>query len=130
MAHGLEARSPLLDHHLAEYVAQLPDEFKLRRGTTKWILKEACADLLPAEILGRGKRGFGVSLEAWFRGPLREHLQELLLSSQVRSRDYLQPEYVSDLLREHASGMRDHGQRRWALMAFEVWLRARAPASQ
>ncbi|MDE3243296.1 MAG: asparagine synthase (glutamine-hydrolyzing) [Nitrospirota bacterium] len=123
MAHGLESRSPFLDHRLAEYLAGLPDQYKLRRGTTKYLLKTAFADLLPATILRRGKKGFGVPLGAWFRGELREYLQDLLLSPHALSRQYLQTPYVADLVREHTEGVRDHGQRLWAVLTFETWLR-------
>jgi len=122
MAHGLEGRSPFLDHRLAEYVAGLPDELKLRWGTTKYILKKTFADLLPAEILRREKKGFGVPLGAWFRGELREYVHDLLLAPQALSREYLAAPYVASLVREHTEGTRDHGHRLWALLAFEVWL--------
>lgn len=123
MMHSLEGRSPFLDHHLADYVAGLPDHHKLRRGTTKYVLRTAFADLLPQEILRRGKRGFGVPLGAWFRGELRDYLQENLLSPTALSRDYLQPGFVGRMVREHVDGSRDHGNRLWALLTFEVWLR-------
>ncbi len=124
MAHGLEGRSPFLDLPLAEYVAGLPDQYKLRWGTTKQILKSCFADFLPAEILQRRKRGFGVPLGAWFRGELRESLRDLLLSPRALSSEYLHLPYVEVLVREHTEGIRDHGHRLWALLAFEVWLRA------
>lgn len=131
MAHGLEGRSPFLDPRLAEYVAGLPDQYKLRWGTTKHILRTGFADLLPTEILQRAKRGFGVPLGAWFRGELRESLQDLLLSPRALSGEYLHLPYVEVLVREHTEGTRDHGQRLWALLAFEVWLRAiRNPATE
>lgn len=125
MAHGLEGRSPFLDHRLAEYVASLPDDYKLRGTTTKYILKQAFSDLLPAEILHRGKKGFGVPLGAWFRGELQGYLRDVLLSPSARSRDYLSMPYVAALIQEHSAGTRDHGHRLWALLAFEVWLRGR-----
>ncbi len=124
MAYGLEGRSPFLDQRLMEYVAGLPDDFKLRWGTTKYILKKTFADLLPAEILHRSKRGFGVPLGVWFRGELREYVQDLLLVPTARSRDYLEPTYVATLVSEHLQGVRDHGSRLWALLAFEVWLQS------
>lgn len=124
MAHGLEGRSPFLDHRLAEYVAGLPDGWKLRWGTTKYILKQAFADMLPDEILRRGKRGFGVPLGAWFRDELREYLQDHLLAPTARSRDYLQPAAVEGLIRAHLQGEGDYGYRLWAILAFEVWLRS------
>lgn len=124
MAHGLEARSPFLDWKLTEYVATLPDHFKLKGRTTKYILKEAFKDLLPASILQREKRGFGVPLGAWFRGELREYVQDTLLSPQALAREYLNVEYVRSLVGEHTEGIRDHGHRLWALMMFEAWLQA------
>jgi len=124
MAHGLEARSPFLDLRLSEYVAALPDQYKLRWGTSKRILRTCFADLLPAEILRRTKRGFGVPLGAWFRGALRDSVRDLLLSPRALSGEYLHPPYIEALIREHTEGIRDHGQRLWALLAFEVWLRA------
>jgi asparagine synthase (glutamine-hydrolysing) len=123
MAHGLEGRSPFLDTALVEYVAGLPDTMKLRRGTTKYVLKRAFADLLPPEILARGKRGFGVPLGAWFRGPLDAYVDDLLVVPGARAAAYVDPAYVHRLLAEHRSGYRDHGHRLWSLLTFEVWLR-------
>lgn len=124
MAHGLEGRSPFLDHRLAEYAAGLPDPLKLRGGTTKYVLRKAFADLLPRDILHRDKKGFGVPLGAWFRGELQDYLHDLLLSPGTLARDYVQIPYVARLMQEHREGIRDHGHRLWALLAFEVWLRA------
>jgi len=123
MSHGLEARSPFLDQELMEYSASLPDWMKLRRGVTKYILRKAFSDLIPSKILTRGKKGFGVPLGAWFRGELRDYVQDLLLASNSRSRDYLNPEYITRIVEEHMQGSRDHGQRLWAILTFEVWLR-------
>lgn len=123
MAHSLEGRSPFLDHRLAEYVAGLPDAYKVRGRTTKFILKSAFADLLPPEILTRGKKGFGVPLGAWFRTDLKDYLRDHLLSPQALSREYCVPSYVEGLVQEHVAGVRDHGLRLWTLLTFEVWLR-------
>ena len=123
MAYGLEGRSPFLDHRLMEYVAGLPDQFKVRWGTNKFILKKAFEDLLPESILHRNKRGFGVPLGAWFRKELREYVQDLLLAPKACSHEYLEPAYVTTLVRDHMQGFRDNGPRLWALLAFEVWLR-------
>jgi asparagine synthase (glutamine-hydrolysing) len=123
MAHALEARSPFLDTELMEYAAALPDRMKIRKGRTKYILKKAFSDLLPPQILERGKMGFGIPLGTWFKGELREFIQDLLLSPQSRMREYLNPGYVAQLVREHLAGTRDHGQRLWAILTFEAWLR-------
>lgn len=123
MANGLEVRSPFLDRDLMEYAAALPDRMKLRRGSTKYILKRAFSDLLPRDILTRGKKGFGVPLGTWFRGELRDFMFDLLLSPDSRSRDYLNQGYVRRLAHEHQDAKRDHGHRLWAVITFEVWLR-------
>jgi asparagine synthase (glutamine-hydrolysing) len=129
MAHGLEGRSPFLDTALVEYAASLPDALKLRRGTTKYILKRAFADLLPPEILGRGKRGFGVPLGAWFRGELREYLRDLLIAPGARAHAYVDAAYVRRLVSDHEAGHHDYGHKLWSLLTFEVWLRGERMAA-
>lgn len=123
MAHALEARSPFLDRELIEYVFSLPDAMKLRRGRTKVILREAFADLVPPEILHRGKMGFGVPLRAWFTQDLRDYLHDVLLAPDAKLRRYLDQRYVKQLYSAHVSGRADHGHRLWTLLTFEVWLR-------
>jgi len=123
MAHGLEARSPFLDRQLLEYVFSLPDAMKLRWGRAKWILRRAFADLVPAEILRRGKMGFGVPLRAWFATDLREFLQDVLLAPEARLRRFVDQAYVRELCEAHLAGRADHSHRLWALLTFEVWLR-------
>jgi len=128
MAHGLEARSPFLDRALVEYVAGLPGHFKLRRGTSKWILKRAFGDTVPSAIVRRPKRGFGVPLGAWFRGALRDDVRDALMSRSSRAHDFVEPDYVARLVAEHLAGLHDHGHRLWTLLTFEVWLRRRSVA--
>src|SRR5262249_32077631 len=122
MAHSLEVRSPFLDTELVEFAARLPDRFKRRGLTTKWILKRAFADLIPPEILNRGKMGFGIPLGTWFRGGLRDYLQERLARG-AGLYDYVEHAYVDGLMREHLDGRADHGHKLWLLLTFEVWLR-------
>jgi asparagine synthase (glutamine-hydrolysing) len=94
MAHALETRSPFLDTALMEYVAALPPEYKLKGRKLKYILKRAFADLLPGEILRRGKWGFGVPLGAWFRGELKDMVGDLLLGPSPRYGPYLRRDAV------------------------------------
>jgi asparagine synthase (glutamine-hydrolysing) len=124
MAHALETRSPFLDRALMEYVAALPDRFKLRGRTTKWLMREAFRDVLPGEILTRSKMGFGVPLATWFRGALREPLQSLLLEPTARLRRYLDGEHVRRLVEAHLSGRANVEHELWLLLTFEVWLRS------
>lgn len=123
MAHGLEARSPFLDRDLIEFVAALPDRWKLQGCQTKWLLRRAYADLLPSPIVTRGKQGFGAPFGTWFRGELGNYLSDVLLSPQARFRTYLCQPYVQQLVQEHQQGSRDHSLRLWSLLTFETWLR-------
>src|SRR6202022_3044804 len=78
MAHSLEARSPFLDHRLVEFMARVPGRYKLAGRTSKYLLKAALRDLLPAPILERPKMGFGIPVATWLRTSLREMLQDCL----------------------------------------------------
>jgi asparagine synthase (glutamine-hydrolysing) len=122
MAHGLEARSPLLDRDLFEYVAGLPDRLKRRGSRGKRVLKEAVRDLLPASILRRPKHGFGVPLGAWFRGELRPLVEDTLLA-QPRLGRWLRAGAVRAIHEEHVSGRADRGHQLWTLLTLELWLR-------
>ncbi len=122
MAHGLEARSPLLDTALTELAGSLPDSFKLRRLTTKVVLREAFRDLVPETILKRGKMGFGVPLGAWFRGPLRPLIETHLLSARSPLFEVLRREEVTPYVEEHMEGRRDFGQKLFTLVTLSSWL--------
>jgi len=123
MAHGLEARSPFLDRELVEYVASLPDSFKLDGNRTKAILRDAFRGLVPPEIASRGKMGFGVPLAAWFRGGLRDYLCDVLLSPSARYREFLAAPRVESLVARHLAGDGDRAHQLWTLLCFELWLR-------
>jgi asparagine synthase (glutamine-hydrolysing) len=122
MAHSLEARSPFLDHKVMELAARLPTDWKVRGQRTKWILRDLYADLMPEAVEKRGKVGFGVPLGMWFRGPLYESAQDLLLAAGARVHDYFRVEPIRRLLEENRDGRADHGKRLWALLALESWL--------
>lgn len=124
MANSLEGRSPFLDHHLVEFAAALPTEWKLRGRKSKYILKDACADLLPPRILHRGKMGFGVPISGWFRGELKGYLRDVLLDPVSLSRGYFDPARVRALVDAHQKGITDHAPRLWALLVLELWHRA------
>jgi asparagine synthase (glutamine-hydrolysing) len=123
MAHGLECRSPLLDHVLIEWAASLPDHIRMARGVTKALFKSAMEPYLPAELLYRPKMGFGCPVDHWFRCELKELAYDTLLSQSARQRGVFRPDYVRHLLDEHCSGIRDHQTRLWALLMLELWFR-------
>jgi asparagine synthase (glutamine-hydrolysing) len=123
MAHGLEGRSPFLDHPLVEFAARLPSAFKLRRRTGKRVLRRAVADLLPPTLLDRKKMGFGLPIARWFRGELRSFLHDVLLSDTAGGRPYFRRDAVRALVDEHLAGRRDNSARLWALLMLELWCR-------
>ena len=122
MSHGLEARSPFLDHHLVEFAAALPGHLKLKGINKKYILKRALKDLIPAEIIGRPKRGFDVPVSSWLRVELRDIAYDMLLNNSM-SQQLLKSYKVETLLKDHCSGKQDSGRLIWALLILEMWWR-------
>jgi asparagine synthase (glutamine-hydrolysing) len=123
MAHSLEARSPLLDHKVMELAATFPSGFKLRGFEKKWILKDVARDLLPDEVLSRPKRGFGVPIEHWFRGSLRDLLHDVLLSTAAVQRGYFDPAFVRRLVDDHLTTRQNRHFLLWNLLMLELWHR-------
>jgi asparagine synthase (glutamine-hydrolysing) len=123
MAHGLEARSPFIDHRVMEFAATLPSSMKVRHGTTKYILKEAFRSLLPADIIDRPKKGFSVPLRHWFRHELKELAYDTLLDGRARQRGYFDTSQVERLLDEHVRGVRNWQELIWIMLMLELWHR-------
>ena len=124
MAVSLEARVPLLDHELIEFVGRMPASLKMRGDESKYIFKRAVENLVPKEILTRSKQGFGVPIGAWINDQLRERTHETLKDRVTRERGYFRPEYIDVLLAEHERGRRDHSAALWTVLMFELWCRA------
>ena len=123
MAHGLETRSPLLDHVLLEWAARIPPEIKMAGGRTKALFKAAMAPYLPAAILRRKKMGFGCPIDQWLRRELKELAYDTLLAPAARERGVMRPDYVKRLLDEHCTYRANHHTRLWALLMLELWFR-------
>lgn len=123
MTYGLEARSPFLDHHVAELAARMPIELKIQGAKGKRILIDTFRDLLPESIQNRGKMGFGVPIDHWFRDELRSLLEETLLDERTFERGYFRPDALRRLVDEHVSGTQDHAYRLWNLVCLEQWHR-------
>ena len=121
MTVSLEARSPFLDHVLMEFAASLPEKMKLRRMTTKYLLKKVLKDIVPGENLTRRKMGFGVPIGYWFRGSMKSFLRETLLSQKSLARGFFKPERVRQIVDEHIDNKTDHSHRLWSLMMLELW---------
>jgi asparagine synthase (glutamine-hydrolysing) len=124
MACGLEVRAPMLDTNLVDLVESLPSSFKLGRGQTKRILKQAVGRRLPPEILKRSKKGFGIPVARWLRGPLSALLEELLGTDRLARQGLFRPEEVARLVAEHRTGTHNHRKPLWTLLMFQLWHRA------
>ncbi|HEX5735894.1 MAG TPA: asparagine synthase (glutamine-hydrolyzing) [Blastocatellia bacterium] len=123
MAHSIEARVPLLDHRLIEFVETIPTSLKLRGRMTKHILKQAVRGLVPDQIIDRPKQGFGVPIAKWFNNELRDMLHDTLTDSRTRQRGYFNHQSVEAILNEHARGRRDNSRHLWGLLTLELWQR-------
>jgi asparagine synthase (glutamine-hydrolysing) len=123
MAVSLEARVPLLDHKLIEFVTRIPASMKMAGLETKHLFKRAVADLVPAEVLNRPKQGFGVPIQQWINQQLRERIRDTLNDPRTLQRGYVTRSHVEKLLDEHERGRRDHAMALWALLMLELWHR-------
>ncbi len=123
MAASIESRVPFLDHKLVEFAAALPERMKLRGMTTKWILREAVREILPASILNRKKMGFPVPFGVWMRGGWNDVARDVLLDPRSRQRGIVEPAAVERLLAAHRSGQSDGWDAIWTLLNLELWYR-------
>jgi asparagine synthase (glutamine-hydrolysing) len=123
MAHSLEVREPLMDHHLVEWLAGLPTSFKIRGTEGKYLLKKSLEDRLPPEVLYRQKMGFAVPLARWFRGPLRGRISEALLGETLTGCGYFNAATLKSILDAHLTGRRDYSAPLWTLLMFDAFLR-------
>ena len=123
MANSIELRVPLLDHKVLEFAARLPENFKIRGSTTKYILKKALGSRVPKEILHRRKAGFPVPFESWLRTDLRDYVRGVLLDRTTLSRGYFDKRGVEALIdRQCASG--EYSKEVLSLVSLELWHRA------
>ncbi len=121
MASSLELRPPLLDHELVELAFRLPSSVKVRRGVTKWVLKEVARRYLPSEVVDRRKVGFRVPLDNWFRTGLRDSMWDRLTGESSFVGSNFDRRQVRELLTRHESGRYNEESRIWTLMSLEVW---------
>lgn len=122
MSVGLEARVPLLDHRLVEFAARLPCSMKIRNRLLKWPLRLVLYRHVPKQIVERQKKGFAVPLGIWFRGPLKDWVNDVISSNTQGWDDYLDPNIVQIILKEHLSGKQNWDYLLWSVLMFQSWL--------
>ena len=121
MAVSLEVRVPLLDHRVVEFTSCLPDHLKYRGGKGKYLLRRLLSRYVPEALFERPKMGFGVPIERWFRGELKEMLSDYLSVNRLKKEGLFDPRFVEMQLKEHLSGRANHCYRLWALLMWEMW---------
>lgn len=123
MAHGLESRSPFLDHELVEYLARFPARMKIRGSTLKFVLRRLAADYLPDRLVHRPKQGFMLPVARWLREEMGRTVYGVLRDSNAIREGWFRREEVERLWEEHQGGRVDHHVRLWMLLNLEVWHR-------
>ena len=121
MMASLEGRVPLLNNDFVEYATRLPLNMKLRGLRSKFLLRRALRGLLPDTILNRRKKGFGIPVAHWFRGPLKEQMLSVLSPERIAREGYFDPAAVTRLIDDHLDGRHDNRKQLWTLFAFELW---------
>lgn len=122
MAHSLEVRVPLLDHQLVEWIAKLPPELKLKRREGKYLFKKSLENYLPNDILYRPKMGFAIPLGSWFKGPLKEQVNNALLGETMQQCGLFEQGFLQKVISQHQSGLHDYSAPIWSLLMFERFL--------
>jgi asparagine synthase (glutamine-hydrolysing) len=120
---SLEARVPILDHHLVEFAATIPPQLKVKGMTSKYLFKKAAERLLPKEVIYRPKMGFAIPIGTWIKGEWSDMSHELVLGQRSLARKNFNPRFIKRIMSEHFWGRRDHSYLIWTLMILELWFR-------
>jgi asparagine synthase (glutamine-hydrolysing) len=121
MATSLEVRAPFLDADLVDWLGTLPSGVKRQGGVGKLLMKKALQGKLPPGVMNRPKKGFGIPVAAWLRGPLKGWMTDWLSADRLRRQGLFDDRYVGRLVDEHLKGVRDHRKPIWTLLNFQIW---------
>jgi asparagine synthase (glutamine-hydrolysing) len=121
MAIALEVRCPLLDHRVIEFFWSLPRQLLMQNGRGKLLLRELLKRYVPPALFERQKMGFGVPIESWLRGPLRDWAESLIDESRLRREAIFDPQPIREAWRQHLSGRHNHQYRLWNILMFQAW---------
>ncbi len=130
MAHGLESRAPFLDHKLVEFAWSLPMSVKIKNGKTKWALREVLARHVPRAMFERPKMGFGIPIEHWLSGPLRDWAGDLLSGERIRRQGLLDADKVARMWRDHCEGTGRLHHQLWTILMLQAWLDSQSRMGQ
>jgi asparagine synthase (glutamine-hydrolysing) len=122
MSVGLEAREPLLDHELVAFAWRIPARQRIHAGQGKWLFRQALYRRVPRHLLERPKMGFGVPIEAWLRGGLRELAEHHLSEPALKASGLLDPAPIRRLWARHLAGTANHQHELWAVLMLQMWL--------
>ena len=122
MATSLETRTPFLDHKLINYVWKIPQSLKFRDGNGKWILKKILNQYVPKNLTERPKMGFGIPIDKWLRGPLRDWAENLLSEKRLQHEGYFNHDLIRNKWLEHLSGKKNWQSDLWDILMFQSWI--------